>query len=140
MRCCAGVNSRASASVKLATASPMPMAAAATVKRMATRTRLSKKKARNRLSHCFWPPSAENGARTPRGEAVPDLYLRTLQRASQIAGGEQALAMHLKVTPSHLSLWLKGLERPTTEAFLRAVDLVSEYELAQLARKSEPEL
>jgi DNA-binding transcriptional regulator YdaS (Cro superfamily) len=60
------------------------------------------------------------------------LYLRTLQRAAQIAGGEQALALHLKVTPSHLSLWLKGLERPTTEAFLRAVDLVSEYELAQL--------
>ena len=66
------------------------------------------------------------------GETVPDLYLRTLQRAAQIAGGEQALALHLKVTPSHLSLWLKGLERPTTDAFLRAVDLVSEYELAQL--------
>ena len=27
---------------------------------------------------------------------------------------------------------LKGLEEPTTEAFLRAVDLVSEHELAQL--------
>lgn len=63
---------------------------------------------------------------------MPDLYLRTLQRAAQIAGGEQALALHLKVTPSHLNLWLKGLERPTTEAFLRAVDLVSGYELAQL--------
>ena len=66
------------------------------------------------------------------GETVPDLYLRTLQRAAKIVGGEEALALHLKVTPSHLSLWLKGLERPTTEAFLRAVDLVSEYELAQL--------
>ncbi|MFN2643958.1 MAG: hypothetical protein ABR570_03130 [Burkholderiales bacterium] len=67
---------------------------------------------------------------------MPDLYLRTLQRAAQIAGGEQALAVHLKVTPSHLSLWLKGLERPTTEAFLRAVDLVSEYELAKLPHAS----
>jgi len=63
---------------------------------------------------------------------LPDVYLRTLQRASQIVGGEQALALHLKVTPSHLALWLKGLEEPTTEAFLRAVDLVSEHELAQL--------
>jgi DNA-binding transcriptional regulator YdaS (Cro superfamily) len=71
---------------------------------------------------------------------VPDLYLRTLERASQIAGGELALAIHLKVTPSHLSLWLKGLERPTTEAFLRAVDLVSAYEIAQLPRRSEPGL
>jgi hypothetical protein len=35
---------------------------------------------------------------------------------------------------------LKGLERPTTEAFLRAVDLVSAYEIAQLPRRSEPGL
>jgi DNA-binding transcriptional regulator YdaS (Cro superfamily) len=69
---------------------------------------------------------------------VPDLYVRTLQRAAQIAGGEQALALHLRVTPSHLSLWLKGLERPTTEAFLRAVDLVSEYELSQLPQPASP--
>ena len=67
-------------------------------------------------------------------DAVPDVYLRTLKRAAQIVGGEQALALHLKVTPSHLALWLKGLEEPTTEAFLRAVDLVSEHELAQLPR------
>ncbi|HET7366643.1 MAG TPA: hypothetical protein VFJ70_23965 [Burkholderiales bacterium] len=64
--------------------------------------------------------------------ALPDLYLRTLQRAAEIVGGEQALALHLKVTPSHLALWLKGLEEPTTEAFLRAVDLVSEHAIAQL--------
>jgi DNA-binding transcriptional regulator YdaS (Cro superfamily) len=70
----------------------------------------------------------------------PDLYLRTLQRAAEVVGGEQALAVHLKVTPSHLALWLKGLEHPTTEAFLRAVDLVSAYELAQLPqRRPAPE-
>lgn len=72
---------------------------------------------------------------------MPEVYLRTLQRASQIVGGEQALALHLKVTPSHLALWLKGLEEPTTEAFLRAVDLVSAHELAQLPQppRSLPE-
>ena len=63
---------------------------------------------------------------------MPDLYLRTLQRAAEIVGGEQALALHLKVTPSHLALWLEGREEPTTEAFLRAVDLVSEHAIAQL--------
>jgi len=63
---------------------------------------------------------------------LPDVYLRTLQRAAQIVGGEQALAVHLRVTPSHLVLWLNGLEEPTTKAFLLAVDLVSEHELAQL--------
>jgi len=64
--------------------------------------------------------------------AESNLYLRTLQRAAEIAGGEQALALHLKVTPSHLALWLRGLEQPTIEAFLRAVDLVSAHEIAQL--------
>ena len=63
---------------------------------------------------------------------MPDVYLKTLQRAAQIVGGEQPLAVHLKVTPSHLALWLRGLEEPTTEAFLRAVDLVSAHEIAQL--------
>ena len=72
---------------------------------------------------------------------MPDVYLRTLRRAADIVGGEQSLALHLKVTPSHLALWLKGLEEPTTEAFLRAVDLVSAHEIAQLpnARRA-PEL
>lgn len=74
------------------------------------------------------------------GVAVPDVYLRTLERAAKLLGGEQALALHLRVTPSHLALWLKGLEEPTTEAFLRAVDLVSEHELAQLPQpRPEPE-
>jgi DNA-binding transcriptional regulator YdaS (Cro superfamily) len=72
-------------------------------------------------------------------EALPDVYLRTLQRAVQIAGGEQALALRIKVTPSHLALWLRGLEQPPTEVFLRAVDLVSEDEFRQLsARRPAP--
>jgi len=70
--------------------------------------------------------------------AERDLYLRTLRRAADIVGGEQALALHLKVTPSHLALWLKGLEQPTTDAFLRAVDLVSAHELAQLPQAPRP--
>jgi DNA-binding transcriptional regulator YdaS (Cro superfamily) len=65
---------------------------------------------------------------------VPDVYLRTLQRAALIAGGEQALALELKVTPSHLALWLQGIERPPLDIFLRAVDLVSEHEFAQLPK------
>ena len=77
----------------------------------------------------------------PWGDAVRDVYRKTLERAAQIAGGEQALALQLKITPSHLALWLRGLEEPTTEAFLRAVDLVSEHELAQLPRsRPQPEI
>jgi hypothetical protein len=68
---------------------------------------------------------------------LQDVYVRTLERAVVIEGGEQALALRLKVTPSHLALWLQGIERPPVEVFLRAVDLVSE-EL--LPKPSAPEL
>jgi DNA-binding transcriptional regulator YdaS (Cro superfamily) len=69
---------------------------------------------------------------------VPEVYIRTLQRAVEIVGGEQPLALRIKVTPSHLSLWLQGLEDPPTEVFLRAVDLVSEHEFGQLGNRRPP--
>lgn len=55
--------------------------------------------------------------------------MRTLQRAADIVGGPDALAQRLKVTPSHLELWLKGLESPREEIFLRAVDIVSDEQI-----------
>ena len=57
---------------------------------------------------------------------LPDVYVRTLERAAQIAGGEQELALRLKITPSHLALWIHGVERPPVDVFLRAVDLVTD--------------
>jgi len=61
-----------------------------------------------------------------------DLYIKTLQRAAALAGSEFELALRLKVTPSHLRLWLAGTEPPPTHAFLRAVDVLSE--LTETAR------
>jgi DNA-binding transcriptional regulator YdaS (Cro superfamily) len=66
-----------------------------------------------------------------------DVYVRTLERAAVIEGGEQALALRLKVTPSHLALWLQGVERPPVEVFLNAVDLVTEQ---LLPKPSGPDL
>jgi len=57
-----------------------------------------------------------------------DVYLRTLRRAAELIGNEEALAHRLNVTPSHLALWIAGVEKPPTYVFLRAVDLVSERE------------
>jgi hypothetical protein len=72
---------------------------------------------------------------------LPDVYVRTLERAAEIEGGAQALALRLKVTPSHLMLWMHGAERPPVEIFLRAVDLVSEQQFGKgAARPSGPEL
>lgn len=61
------------------------------------------------------------------------VYARTLRRAVDIVGGEQHLALRLKVKPSHLSLWLRGLCQPPTDVFLRAVDLVTENDISVLA-------
>jgi hypothetical protein len=58
----------------------------------------------------------------PQGE----LYVRTLRRAAELVGDPDRLALALRVTPSHLALWLHGTEQPPLEIFLRAVDVVSE--------------
>ena len=57
-----------------------------------------------------------------------ELYLRTLRRAAELIGDEQSLALALRVTPSHLALWMQGTEKPPTYVFLRAVDVVSDRE------------
>jgi DNA-binding transcriptional regulator YdaS (Cro superfamily) len=71
---------------------------------------------------------------------MPDVYIRTLARAAEIVGGATELAFRLKVTPSHLTLWLAGLEPCPPSIFLKAVDLVLEREIsAQRTRlPSEP--
>lgn len=62
------------------------------------------------------------------------MHVRTLMRAAEIAGGAQEPAFRLKVTPSHLSLWLGGLESCPSHIFLKAVDLVLENDLAEHGR------
>lgn len=62
---------------------------------------------------------------------MADVHVRTLKRAVEIVGGEQELALRLKVTPSHLALWLQGIETPPGDIFLQAVDLVMEVSSPQ---------
>ena len=62
---------------------------------------------------------------------MSQVHIRTLARAAQIVGGPQELALKLKVTPSHLALWMSGAEPCPPNVFLLAVDLV-------LARASQP--
>jgi len=67
---------------------------------------------------------------------VSDVHIRTLMRAAEIVGGPMELAFMLKVTPSHLSLWLGGLEPCPSPIFLKAADLVLERDLAE--QRSSP--
>jgi hypothetical protein len=61
---------------------------------------------------------------------VSHVYVRTLERAAEILGGEQELARYLKVTPSHLALWAQGIETPPLDYFLKAVDIVTEHDIS----------
>jgi hypothetical protein len=72
------------------------------------------------------------------GGAVSEVYIRTLMRAAQIVGGPQELAFKLKVTPSHLALWMSGAEPCPPNVFLQAVDLVLERASKPPAQASAP--
>jgi DNA-binding transcriptional regulator YdaS (Cro superfamily) len=61
------------------------------------------------------------------------VYSRTLRRAAEIVGGQQELARRLGVFPSQLLPWLAGTSTPSTEVFLKAVDIVGDYDIQQLS-------
>jgi hypothetical protein len=58
---------------------------------------------------------------------LAEVHVRTLRRAAALVGGEQELALRLKVTPSHLVLWMAGAEVPPMDVFLHAVDIVMDH-------------
>ena len=69
---------------------------------------------------------------------MSEVHIRTLMRAAQIVGGPQELAFKLKVTPSHLALWMSGAEPCPPNVFLQAVDLVLERASKPPAPPSAP--
>jgi hypothetical protein len=53
------------------------------------------------------------------------VYARTLQAASDILGGERALARYLRVSLPDLHAWLRpGSVAPPANVFLKAVDIL----------------
>jgi DNA-binding transcriptional regulator YdaS (Cro superfamily) len=68
---------------------------------------------------------------------VPTLYARTLSRAAELVGGEEKLALQLRVAPSQLTLWLAGRSTPPGDVFLSAVDIVGEHNIRALRMKPE---
>jgi hypothetical protein len=66
------------------------------------------------------------------------VYSRTLQRAAELVGGEEELALRLNVPPIHLAIWIRDFGAPPADVFLMAADIVSEHELKQI--KNPPTL
>jgi hypothetical protein len=53
---------------------------------------------------------------------------RTLQRALRITGSLESLASALATDVDTLQTWLSGENRATTDAYLRALDIVAQGE------------
>jgi hypothetical protein len=66
---------------------------------------------------------AEAAARRT-GSTAADYYVRTLQQAAEVVGGEENLAGALNVPPELLRGWLAGESMPI-EVHLAALDLVT---------------
>lgn len=52
--------------------------------------------------------------------------VRTLRRAVEVVGSPEALAEALDVSPEMISTWLLGQQAPPNDAYMRALDLVSQ--------------
>ena len=52
--------------------------------------------------------------------------LRTLRRAAEVVGSPEALAEALEVSPEMISAWLLGQKTVPNDAYIRALDLVSQ--------------
>ena len=65
------------------------------------------------------------------------VYSRTLQKATELTGGQKKLARLLRVPLSELENWIADKDEPPMAIFLRAVDLVLD-ETGAPAAGSEP--
>ena len=63
---------------------------------------------------------------------MKNLYRKTLERAAELKGGNEALATHLGVPESTLMLWLSEKARVPAAAFEKALDVLLEGDVAQL--------
>ena len=61
--------------------------------------------------------------------------IRTLRRAVEVVGSPEALAEALDVSPELVSAWLLGQNAPSDEAYMRALDLVSQGPHHKASRK-----
>lgn len=66
------------------------------------------------------------------------VHRRALERALRLAGGEEALAVRLRVDAATVRFWREGLSSIPGDAFLRIVDFLVEHSLDDLQRPPPP--
>ena len=63
---------------------------------------------------------------------MPSVYARAVRRAAEIAGGMTQLSAEWHVPIEELMNWLEGTRPVPQEFFLRAVDIITEYDVEDL--------
>jgi transcriptional regulator with XRE-family HTH domain len=56
-------------------------------------------------------------------------YLRPLEQARRVAGGDEQLAAALRTSPESLSKWLSGESSPPMKTYMAAIHLVGRSSL-----------
>jgi hypothetical protein len=64
------------------------------------------------------------------------VYVATLQRAAALLGSTLRLAAHLHVSHNQLRHWMRGEGAPSSDVFLRAVDIISTLTETREARST----
>jgi len=60
-----------------------------------------------------------------------------LHRAASLVGGAGQLRKVLHVSALSLGVWMAGAEPPPRDVFLKAVDIIADYELQKLKGASD---
>lgn len=66
---------------------------------------------------------------------MPTVHARALKRAVEILGGVDQLSARLDVPIYDLRLWMRSERTPPLTVFLRAVDIISEHDIASLCER-----
>jgi len=69
-----------------------------------------------------------------------ELKARLFQRACDIVGGRERLALRLDVEPHALEFWLAGRATPPDRVFMTVVDLILEDDLARARQDRRQDL
>ena len=64
---------------------------------------------------------------------MPTVRARTLRRAAAIVGEPKALALQFDVKAEELTAWMAGTAAIPEEVFLRAVDIVTAHQVAEIS-------
>lgn len=71
---------------------------------------------------------------------MPPVHARALKRAAELLGGIEPFARHVGVPAHELVAWMNGEGMPPLGVFLKAVDIISERQAADLGAASESAL